>query len=545
MLFDRFRELLLDDTIHSNEMVDFIQSIDYSSLDYTVDYNIYLLYNYISNKFTNYDFKEIDEKLELLSRLSPILYYEIISFWSCLDTKFYIDKIIETEPTNKFERYHKLCCIYKSKISSIKIQEAYKIVDELKEKVNEISEGEPVIIKKLDNTIESILPHLDVLYEKLNINKVSSILKYINRSIITYDYDKAYTYIDLLKNTKINPHFLNMISFQLRIFSNVDKDTLIEFVKEIELLYETDTKIDVLQKGIKMRVMGVCAFTFLRIKTKDELLKNINFIEEFFEENMSSIEHNNKGDLIMRNYYGIVLRSSSSLISLLTGKAKEDTTKKMINCAEKIAEILEKKDGDYNGCASTNNLIDLFQVYNILTNKDKSYNTKICKLYEDNKEFIYEKIQSKMLPPLVNSIFNSLIVTHNVKTLKELYERISSLNDDNPFKAERGYLEQKFNAVIAGEKVIKNFGLNIVEKYEESDEKGCRDETDKLVCTICYDNIEEEKITLIECPHCHKYIGHYFCITKYLSSKIKHLSDINCPLCRTEFKRINRLFYQS
>jgi hypothetical protein len=265
----------------------------------------------------------------------------------------------------------------------------------------------------------------------------------------------------------------------------------------------------------------------------------MSFIEKFFEENMDNIEPNSKGDTILRNYYGIILRSSSSLLSLLTGKAKEDILEKILNYSKKIAEIIEKKDGISNGRVSQNNLIDLFQVYNVLTSKDKSYNEKICKLYEVNKNFIHEKINIKMLPPIVNSIFSSLIQTHNVKTLKELYERIMSLDGDNPFKAERGYLEKKMNQVIEMEKVVKNFALNIVEKYEERDEKGFRDDTDKLVCVICYDNIDKEKITLIECPHCHKYIGHFFCITKYLSSKIKEGGEINCVMCRAEFKHIN------
>jgi hypothetical protein len=457
-----------------------------------------------------------------------------------LDIKFYIDKISAIEPSNKFERYHKLYCLYKIKISSLFSDDAYKIVEEFKEKAKEIAEDEPVIIYKIDINSKKMLNlsiHNDKV-EELNKNKVNSILQYINKSILSYDYEKVYMCIDLLKNSKINSHFLNIKLLQIKIFYKVDISSLSEFIKEVELLFESDTKIDVLKKGLKMHYILECAFTFLRL-TKDELIKNMSFIEKFFEENMDNIEPNSKGDTILRNYYGIILRSSSSLLSLLTGKAKEDILEKILNYSKKIAEIIEKKDGISNGRVSQNNLIDLFQVYNVLTSKDKSYNEKICKLYEVNKNFIHEKINIKMLPPIVNSIFSSLIQTHNVKTLKELYERIMSLDGDNPFKAERGYLEKKMNQVIEMEKVVKNFALNIVEKYEERDEKGFRDDTDKLVCVICYDNIDKEKITLIECPHCHKYIGHFFCITKYLSSKIKEGGEINCVMCRAEFKHIN------
>lgn len=72
---------------------------------------------------------------------------------------------------------------------------------------------------------------------------------------------------------------------------------------------------------------------------------------------------------------------------------------------------------------------------------------------------------------------------------------------------------------------------NIIENYDlVSDTKCLRDTDNKIICPICLENVEQDKITLIECNKCNKYVGHMLYVYNFIiSNKGK---NIKCVYCR-------------
>jgi len=57
--------------------------------------------------------------------------------------------------------------------------------------------------------------------------------------------------------------------------------------------------------------------------------------------------------------------------------------------------------------------------------------------------------------------------------------------------------------------------LKIVSGYSLSDLKFIRNENDIPYCLYCLKLIDNKKQTLIECDHCHYYVGHHACFRKW------------------------------
>ena len=75
----------------------------------------------------------------------------------------------------------------------------------------------------------------------------------------------------------------------------------------------------------------------------------------------------------------------------------------------------------------------------------------------------------------------------------------------------------------------ENSNFNIIYNYTLDNECGIRDVDNKMICLFCLENIEKDKITLIQCNKCNKYIGHIYCIYKYIIHNKGH--NIKCLNC--------------
>lgn len=82
--------------------------------------------------------------------------------------------------------------------------------------------------------------------------------------------------------------------------------------------------------------------------------------------------------------------------------------------------------------------------------------------------------------------------------------------------------------------ILSHYGFNIIEDYDYKSDINClKDEEDKIICPICYDEIDQEKITVVQCVSCKKYIGHIACIVKLIISARN--DNVLCPMCRYHY----------
>ena len=520
MFFDKFRDLFIDKSVCSDNLLMFLRNISYIKLDYTNYFNIILLYYSILYEMGYYYFKNIGDKLEILSKFSPILYYDLIKDWDSKDIDFYEDKILQIEACNNFERFRKLLIVYKKKKSTNKYSDNLDTIDnEFKENVYKIAENEPIIIYELEEEIKETKQLI------LNTKNTFSIVKSIFNSINECNYIKASSYLSFLKNTRVSQSLIKLISIQLKICSNhFDRNDLEIFVSELKLIFDCDTKISTLNKGLKLKAINIFLSCFLKIDNEN-LLKHNSFIQRYYEENIENKE--NKEDIDNIDNIDSILKKYDTIISKIS----------------KISEIPNNYFNiDTNIDPNIDNLVDLFYIYYGRSLKDKLYNEKIYELYQTNKAFIFKKLYKHMIQTLINVVSKSLIITHNIKRLKEFYKEISQilLSYTTVFITELENIKIITNSLEISESFMKNINLTIVEDYDYLDEKGCKDQTNTFICPICYDNIDNNKITLIECNSCHKYIGHFFCVSNYINNKINddnnnNNENIKCPMCRCFF----------
>lgn len=515
MYFNKFCNLFFDKSVSSDKLLYFLRSINYNKLDYTNYFNVILLYYSIVYEMGYYYFKNIDDKLEMLYNFSPILYYDLMKNWDSKDIDFYEDKILKIETSNNFENFHKLLIVYKKTKSSnysdnVASDNIDKLNDEFKENVYKIAENEPIIIYKLEEEIKESKKLI------LNVKDALSIIKCIFNSIDEYNYIKASCYLNFLKNTRVSESLIKLISIQLKICLDrkaVDRHDLEIFVSELKLTFYSDTKISTISKGLKMKAINIFLNSFLKVNNEN-LLLYILYIQRYYEENKDNIDDNVKGDYILKKYDSIISKISNNYIENFN---------------------IENFENIQNNQYISYNLVDIFYIYYNRSFKDKSYGEKIYELYQNNKEFIFNKLYKYLIHYLINVVSKSLIITHNIQTLKEFYKEVSRIVlPYTPFITELENLKIIINSLEVSESFMKNINLKIVENYDYLDEKGCKDQTNTLICPICYDNIDNNKITLIECNSCHKYIGHFFCVSNYINNKVND-DNITCPMCRSLF----------
>lgn len=80
--------------------------------------------------------------------------------------------------------------------------------------------------------------------------------------------------------------------------------------------------------------------------------------------------------------------------------------------------------------------------------------------------------------------------------------------------------------------LFKQHNFEVIEDYTMNTDSGCFDSDDKLSCSICVEQITSNKTTLVGCPNCKKYIGHFLCVANWL------VKNMYCPLCRFKYENI-------
>ncbi len=509
----KFTELYLYQPIHTDNMVDFMNTIDYYKLDYTNEINVFILY-YRIELFTAFirDFNDFDGLLDILLSKSLILYNKIISNIAVEGSKYYNDIILSLVPNTKYEKIvYYLTLIYN--------ESTLYIDDVIKNNCLQMCDNEIILIKYVQDKTNKISLHKREL-EPTNLPQMTNLILYY---FSTFNYIKAKECIDIIKYSKISKDYINCLEYTFEILTNENEvynmDKLIEHYTNISI---NNTKYTSVLLGYKLLLLNKLTFIFIR----NNNTKNINDFKEYYDKNIVLFE-NCKNLLyysIIASYFGKLLKHETNV------SIKLQYCKNIINSLEQYIYLRK----------NFNHIIDLMRMYNLMKSQDKSYQIKLNELYESNKDFILKNKESNLFIVFVNLISQVLIDSHQIKLLKELRTSIvyDENNSSNLIKKEFSLHKKIIQNFNNTDYIIKTIGFNIVDSCDVScDNPKCmRNEDDKIVCPICYDTIEDNKITMIECLKCNKYIGHYMCVQKYIKTKItEHKQEIHCISCREPY----------
>ena len=504
---------LIEDT---DSLYVLLKEIDWLSLDYNIEINLIMLnYNiYITH---SYYYPINPALIDLIKINSPISYNSLL----LVITSFLHSQIIEDEPKNEYEKIKKFLTnqfinnklLNKILTDDEKTQINLKLISEL----NTSNPNYEILYKLINYYNHENEKFLDLDLISKTLNKID-IIKIVYNQYNCVNIKNMKIGLDFLKQTKINLNLISWFETFINIFE--DPNLLIEpqiLLDKLDLLYfPINEYIDKLKKYIKITEISVF---YLRINfTKNKHLpiyfQNIKtYCDRLFDES-NFLESDYKTNLL---FYNGLLRSKYNYYSMIQNNIK-------------LIEVLEEFL-IYNA-STTATVLDLCAAYTKINEYEKAY--EIFYKYKDKILSQGNKLKNIFRIYEVEMFIN--IHTNRIQTSCELSKliHIERFNGDE-------YFYNKFNQLCKylkhKETVIKNTGYKIVEDYNiDTDIKGLKDSDNKLICPICYDNITTTKITLIECPHCSKYVGHFNCIYDYITPKIKSGQQIKCTHCRCFIK---------
>lgn len=172
---------------------------------------------------------------------------------------------------------------------------------------------------------------------------------------------------------------------------------------------------------------------------------------------------------------------------------------------------------------------------------------KITDFYFRYKDFFHYRLENNnLLIRMYCVVVISFIKTNQVQTINELEqflnfsEIMKNVVNNEYYKQEiKLYhdIKQSITALERRKILIESIGFKIIENYDyKLDENGLKDGDDKIVCPVCYDAIERDKITVIQCISCKKYIGHIYCISEHILQNIKkNKRTVDCVNCRHKY----------
>lgn len=524
---------LEDDT---DNMFELLKDIDYNSLDYSIELNQLMLYKYIIINL-NYGYYDID--IEKVREFSDIQYYILLSNTSIKSIKYYREIMISYLPRTNLDT---IFYIYYNKHKSIEGVTDIEIINNINQEILYEVQNE---LNKLENTYYPIYNHIveTITNNKLNnysenpekfIHNKRKILNYLSHYKNSRNKDGLKKCIDILKTSKyIRNELIEKHELYLQILQNkpINANYILEVIGK---LYSINTNILEIKIWSKYSIIQDIAYILLLLM-KNSIVE-CKVLENYININLDSSEFDeysiNYLNIIYQNFYGY----------LTDINVTPEWTKREIYL-HKILDVLKfsfELDKRYMAA------FDLCMVYNNL----KMYQ-ELSDFYLKNKQFIDHFFKNNnMKIRLYPTIINAMIETHQIESIDELNEIMkienlenSGLDTDiaryNRFKTAVEQLT-KYKEILVG------LGVNIVEKYDiNKDENGLRDGDNKLVCPICYENIEREKITLVQCVSCKKYVGHIRCIVDYIKNQLKQgRISVDCLNCRHKYMlRYNPVAY--
>ena len=162
----------------------------------------------------------------------------------------------------------------------------------------------------------------------------------------------------------------------------------------------------------------------------------------------------------------------------------------------------------------------------------KNYN-KVLQYYEMYKNILLFNFRNNsVIIKLLLIIIECYIYTHQIQNVSDLHDLIKNIKYNDYLKKEIKFIDEFKKKIIHMNIVLTQpkFNFNLIYNYDLLlDEKCLRDSDNKIMCLICLENIEQLKITLVQCNKCNKYIGHMLCIYNYICNKKGiNIKCINC-----------------
>jgi len=493
-----------------------LKDIDWLSLDYNSEINLIMLnYNiYITHSY----YHPINPALiDLIKINSPISYNSLLQ----VITSFLHSQIIEDEPKNEYEKIKKFLTnqfinnklLNKILTDDEKTQINLKLISEL----NTSNPNYEILCTIINNHNygNKIFLDLDLISKTLN---KFDLIKFMSHQYFSMNIKNMKIGLELLKQSKINQNLVSWYETFINIFEDpnllIDPQILFE---KLNLLYHPIN--DYIDKCINYKKITEITIFYLRINlTKNKHLpiyfQNIkNYCDRLFEES-NFLDSDYKINLLLNNG---ILRCKYNYFGMVQNHVK-------------LIEVI-KEIHNYND-QTIGTILDLCVAYTKINQYEKAYEI----FYKHKDMMLNDGNKLKNIFRIYNFELIINIHTNRIQTSCEL----SKLIQNERFNGDE-YFYNKFNEVCKylknKETVIKNAGYKIVEDYDiESDVKGLKDSDNKLICPICLDNITTTKITLIECPHCSKYVGHFNCIYDYIMPKLEAKQKIKCTHCRCFIK---------
>ena len=513
-IITKFTELYIptSDIYNTDLLYEFLQSIDYDSLDYENETNLLIIYNCIMYNEHYHNYTNFDKLLKIVLPKSEIIYNTIMRILSIEHYDYYNNIIKSLEPKNKFEQilYHRCLNYDKQKIYN---EDIYKV---LKEESLIIADNDVNLVKFINDIYSS--PNIINSFDKVNKNNLHNIKTYLNRCYDTYKYNEIYLCIDLLKEKNINPYFIKISENRIILFENKIDDIEI-YIKNmfdnIEKLYHIDIDNNLIKLKFKSRTLEYIMFNFLRCNNTN-LYK---YFEEYYNNNIYLFEKYKDTRSVISfniNYY-------SKLVNI----TKDNNKKK-----EYIEHLLQLKEITLNKYYKYElSIIDIMKCYRmlkIITN-DSMYDEKIVEIYETHKDYICKNISQNMFIVFMNEIISILRDRHQIHLIREFEEKIPTEYLHIEFyKKEIACFKSILNKIKYADEIIIALGFKIIYESEIKE--------DVDICPICIEPIDKEKITVIECSGCNTYIGHFNCFCKYMDNKFtKKSNSISCILCRKKY----------
>jgi hypothetical protein len=315
---------------------------------------------------------------------------------------------------------------------------------------------------------------------------------------------------------------------------SMDDDIITEdIIKNVEEM--CDLNEDYLLLEIKLKKKYNCLrhiTTFLLSTSKTKHLEKYNTVlEKYLDDNINAEELDENSDdvldTIYHNYYGY----------LLTKYANDEIKK--TEYTDKLVCVLEKTfDRTKNYIAGLDYMVTLFN--------NKNYQ-KVTDFYFRYKDFFHHTLEyNNLLIRMYCIVVISFIRTNQIQTINELEEFLNfteimkNVVNNKYYENEMNlynYIKHQITILEGRKNLIKTIGFQIIENYDyELDENGLKDADNKIICPICYDTIEREKITVVQCVNCNKYIGHINCIGEYIAQNMKkNKSTVDCLNCRHKY----------
>lgn len=523
----------------TDSIMELLKDIDFSTLDYSLEFNQIIIYTYILNNiYYKYD-KKICVYLNIVKGFSDILYYSLLKLISVKNNKYYNDIIISLKPKTKLGIYfHKYLNNIKD-IDKSDITFRYEKLQKIKKEMqNEFSESKfnkiyfhkvDYLICKLNNNFKD--NPKDFQQDKLKV------MRYLSWYKIQKNFEKLYLICDILMTSKfINKTFIKTFDIYFALTEN--NEYYIEpsyIIKTSEEFYNFNTSHNIpeIKLGSKYNCLVTISYYLLLCSSKKFECKHkdkyIEAFKKYINDNINDEELDDDSDDILNTIY-------HNYYSCLSTKVITPDETKRKEYEQKLLNILEKK---FNKNKDPSTGLDYIAV---LFNK-REYQ-KIINFYNQYKDFLHNTLKkSNLMIIFYSCIGTAFIKTNQVQTINELNELlnfndIKNIVDNKYYENEIKYyiLIQKYIVILEKyRKLILNIGFNIIENYDyKQDANGLKDEDDKMICPICYDTIEQDKITVIQCVKCNRYIGHILCLGEYINQQVIK-GKVKCIICRHEY----------